>query len=67
MAVIISGTGSYIPLVPWITMIIAKLVETSDEWIRERTGVVRRHVIREETTGVYGGQGRTPCAGAGGY
>ena len=29
---------------------IAKLVETSDEWIRERTGVVRRHIVTEETT-----------------
>ncbi len=29
---------------------IAKLVDTSDEWIRERTGVVRRHIIKEETT-----------------
>ena len=29
---------------------IAQLVETSDEWIQERTGVVRRHIITEETT-----------------
>jgi len=29
---------------------IAKLVETSDEWIQERTGVVRRHIIQGETT-----------------
>ncbi len=29
---------------------IAKLVETSDAWIRERTGVARRHIVREETT-----------------
>ena len=29
---------------------IAKLVETSDEWIQERTGVARRHIITNETT-----------------
>jgi 3-oxoacyl-[acyl-carrier-protein] synthase-3 len=29
---------------------IARLVETSDEWIRERTGVIRRHIVKEETT-----------------
>ena len=29
---------------------IAQLVETNDEWIRERTGVVKRHIIQEETT-----------------
>ncbi|WP_346663272.1 beta-ketoacyl-ACP synthase III [uncultured Merdimonas sp.] len=50
MAVIICGTGSYIPPCSMDNNDIAKLVETSDEWIRERTGVVRRHVIREETT-----------------
>ena len=26
------------------------MVDTNDEWIRERTGVVRRHIIEEETT-----------------
>jgi 3-oxoacyl-[acyl-carrier-protein] synthase-3 len=29
---------------------IANLVETSDEWIRERTGVVKRHIIDGDTT-----------------
>jgi 3-oxoacyl-[acyl-carrier-protein] synthase-3 len=29
---------------------IANLVETSDAWIRERTGVERRHIAREDTT-----------------
>ncbi len=28
----------------------SKMVDTNDEWIRERTGVVRRHIIEEETT-----------------
>jgi len=29
---------------------IAQLVDTSDEWIRTRTGIERRHVAKEETT-----------------
>ena len=50
MSGIICGTGSYVPPYSMDNNDIAKLVETSDEWIRERTGVVRRHVIQEETT-----------------
>lgn len=46
----ICGTGSYIPRYTMDNNDIADLVETSDEWIRERTGVVRRHIIKEETT-----------------
>ena len=50
MTGIICGTGSYVPPYSMNNNDIAKLVETSDEWIRERTGVVRRHIIEEETT-----------------
>ena len=46
----ICGTGSYIPHCVMDNNDIAKLVDTSDEWIRERTGVIRRHIIKEETT-----------------
>ena len=46
----ICGTGSCVPSFAMDNHDIAKLVDTSDEWIRERTGVVRRHIIREETT-----------------
>lgn len=46
----IIGTGSYAPQKVWDNNDLAKLVETSDEWIRERTGVVRRHIIEDETT-----------------
>ena len=46
----ICGTGSCVPSFVMDNNDIAKLVETSDEWNRERTGVVRRHIIREETT-----------------
>lgn len=50
MTGIICGTGSYAPSYIMDNNDIAELVETSDEWIQERTGVVRRHIIREETT-----------------
>ena len=35
---------------------LAKIVDTNDEWIRERTGIGRRHVIEEETTSYMAGQ-----------
>lgn len=50
MTATICGTGSYIPSYTMDNHDIARLVETSDEWIRERTGVVRRHIVRDETT-----------------
>lgn len=46
----IIGTGSYIPDTVWDNHKIAELVETSDEWIRERTGIVRRHIAKQEDT-----------------
>ena len=50
MTGVICGTGSYIPVHTMDNNDIAQLVETNDEWIRERTGVVQRHIIQEETT-----------------
>ena len=38
------GTGSYIPATVWDNNKIAEIVETSDEWIKERTGIERRHI-----------------------
>ena len=29
---------------------LAKIMETSDEWIRTRTGILRRHISKDETT-----------------
>lgn len=46
----ISGTGSCIPEKYLDNHDLEKLVKTNDEWIRERTGIVRRHVIETETT-----------------
>lgn len=46
----ICGTGSYVPENYYDNHDIVKLVETSDEWIRERTGIIRRHIITDDTT-----------------
>lgn len=46
----IYGTGSYVPENYYDNHDIAKLVDTSDEWIRERTGIIRRHIAEDDTT-----------------
>ncbi|MDE2478701.1 MAG: ketoacyl-ACP synthase III [Betaproteobacteria bacterium] len=47
----IAGTGSYLPEKVLSNADLEKIVETSDEWIRTRTGISRRHVVAEgETT-----------------
>lgn len=43
----IVGTGSYLPKTILDNNDIAKIVETSDEWIQERTGIVTRHIEEE--------------------
>lgn len=43
----IYGTGSWAPPKVWDNNDLARMVETSDEWIRERTGVVQRHIAEE--------------------
>lgn len=50
-SVIILGTGSYVPEKVVTNDDMAKLVETSDEWIRTRTGIgERRFATEHETT-----------------
>ncbi len=47
----IAGTGSYLPENIVTNADIEKLVDTSDEWIRSRTGISQRHVaVDGETT-----------------
>lgn len=43
----IIGTGSYLPATVWDNHKIEMLVETSDAWIRERTGIVKRHISED--------------------
>ncbi|MEE8538961.1 MAG: beta-ketoacyl-ACP synthase 3, partial [Woeseiaceae bacterium] len=44
----IVGTGRYLPQRIMTNADLEKIVETSDEWIRTRTGVERRHVAAED-------------------
>lgn len=46
----ILGTGSFLPVRTMNNHEIAEFVDTSDEWIQERTGVQTRHIITDETT-----------------
>ncbi len=46
----ICGTGSCVPGHILDNDALSQMVDTSDAWIRERTGVARRHIIEEETT-----------------
>lgn len=47
----IAGTGSYLPEKVVTNQDLEKTMETSDEWIRDRTGIKRRHIAAEgETT-----------------
>lgn len=49
----ICGTGSYIPKLVWDNNKLSEMVDTNDEWIRERTGVARRHIVQGEETTSY--------------
>ena len=40
----VCGTGSYLPIRTVSNDELSHVMETSDEWIRERTGIRFRHV-----------------------
>lgn len=46
----ICGTGSCLPSKSLDNNDLSMMVETNDEWIRERTGVIKRRIIEDETT-----------------
>ena len=47
----ITGTGSYLPLKVLSNNDLEKIVDTNDQWIQERTGIKKRHIIAgNETT-----------------
>ena len=46
----ISGTGRYLPEKILTNADLEKIVDTTDEWIRTRTGVERRHVVAPDQT-----------------
>jgi len=46
----VAGTGSYLPEKVLTNADVAKLVDTTDEWIRTRTGIERRHIVAADET-----------------
>ncbi|MDJ0748974.1 MAG: beta-ketoacyl-ACP synthase III [Woeseiaceae bacterium] len=46
----IVGTGRYLPEKVLTNFDLEKIVDTTDEWIRTRTGVERRHVVSPDQT-----------------
>ncbi|MEL7028222.1 MAG: beta-ketoacyl-ACP synthase III [Pseudomonadota bacterium] len=45
---VVEGCGGYVPERVLTNAEIATFVDTSDEWIRARTGIARRHVVSED-------------------
>jgi 3-oxoacyl-[acyl-carrier-protein] synthase-3 len=43
----ITGWGMYVPELVLTNEDLSKIVDTNDEWIRERTGIRERHIARE--------------------
>ena len=48
----ITGTGGYLPEKILTNADLERMVETTDEWIRERTGIEKRHVVTDEQSTV---------------
>ena len=52
---VVSGVGSYLPSRILTNADLASMVDTSDEWIAQRTGIRQRHIAAEgETTSMLG-------------
>ena len=56
MATGIIGTGRFLPPSVIDNNELAKMVKTDDEWIREHTGIVTRHIATDEVTSYMGAQ-----------
>ena len=64
---VISGTGSYLPRNQLTNLALEKQLETTDEWIRSRTGISSRHVASaDETTSFMAGVAATRALEASG-
>ncbi len=46
----ILGTGSYLPEKVVTNADLEKMVDTSDQWIQERTGIKKRHIAEDDET-----------------
>jgi 3-oxoacyl-[acyl-carrier-protein] synthase-3 len=47
---VITGTGSYLPAKVVTNKDLEAMVETSDEWIQQRTGIRQRHMAADTET-----------------
>ncbi len=63
----IAGTGKYLPERVMTNFDLEQMVETSDEWIRTRTGIERRHIAADDqaTSDLATEAGRAALADAG--
>ncbi|HEY9202329.1 MAG TPA: beta-ketoacyl-ACP synthase III [Gammaproteobacteria bacterium] len=46
----ITGTGSYLPERIMTNADLEKVVDTTDQWIQERTGIKQRHIVADDQT-----------------
>jgi len=44
----IMATGSYLPERVMTNSELENMVDTTDEWIRERTGIHQRHIVADD-------------------
>ena len=51
MKAVIAGTGRYLPEKKLSNEEISKMVDTSDEWIKTRTGIHQRHTVGDTHLG----------------
>jgi 3-oxoacyl-[acyl-carrier-protein] synthase-3 len=63
----IAGTGKYLPQRVLTNADLEKMVETTDEWIRSRTGIERRHIAADDeaTSDLAANAGRAALESAG--
>ena len=60
---VVLGCGGYLPRKVLTNDDLAKIVDTSDEWIAQRTGIRERHIAADgEMTSDLGGRGRAARA-----
>ncbi|MHA7870811.1 MAG: beta-ketoacyl-ACP synthase III [Hyphococcus sp.] len=65
---VVCGCGAYLPEQVLTNDDLAKRVDTSDEWIRERTGITERHIAAEgEKTSDLGARAAQAALEASGY
>jgi 3-oxoacyl-[acyl-carrier-protein] synthase-3 len=50
MRIVLAGVGSYLPRTIVTNDELSKRVDTSDQWIRERTGIRQRHIAEADET-----------------